>query len=197
MSAANRARVLEIFETDTVKEHIQEAASVCSKLAHDYLLGFYRGAGPYMSKCESPIEAVFWVWWYAFDWMDRAIRFNDVQIYLESQVDVTVSSGNRYRFDFALTPLKVGIELDGHDFHERTKDQVIKRNVRDRELQMDGWQVFHFSGTELLRQPADCIRTVFEFCLERDEANQRAAELMKVTAAELTKVTTAHDPLKA
>jgi very-short-patch-repair endonuclease len=39
------------------------------------------------------------------------------------------------------------VECDGHDFHEKTKQQVTKDNRRERELQIAGWHVFRFSGS--------------------------------------------------
>jgi hypothetical protein len=84
-----------------------------------------------------------------------------------------VACGNRYRLDFAIeTPNhmfvelarlcrvafpKIAVEIDGHDFHERTKEQVAYRNQRDRDLQAGGWTVLHFSGTEVNRDPVRCV----------------------------------------
>lgn len=52
---------------------------------------------------------------------------------------------------------KIAIELDGHEFHEKTKEQVAKRNGRDRALMLSGWRVIRFSGSEFYRKPYDCI----------------------------------------
>jgi very-short-patch-repair endonuclease len=43
------------------------------------------------------------------------------------------------------------IECDGHDFHEKTKEQAAKDKKRDRELQSLGLKVFHFTGSEIWR----------------------------------------------
>ena len=74
----------------------------------------------------------------------------------------------------------IAVELDGHDFHERTKEQVTYRNQRDRLLQAAGWAVFHFSGSELYRGQMECVVAVAELARQRHEA----AELERAKRAE-------------
>jgi len=76
----------------------------------------------------------------------------------------------------------IAIEVDGHAFHERTREQVERRNERDRALQQAGWTVFHFSFTEMSARPEACILEVFDFahkqlmeCLEAANARVRVA----------------------
>lgn len=124
-------------------------------------------------ELESPLEAIFYAWFGAIESLE------DQEIWtfgLEAQRTVTVANGQRYRFDFGvvfgaqrLSDLatwrgvpqpKLGIELDGHDFHERTKEQVAARNTRDRDLTAAGWTVLHYSGSELYRDPIACVAEV-------------------------------------
>lgn len=49
-----------------------------------------------------------------------------------------------------LKPTLVAVECDGHDFHERNKEQVAIDKSRDRELASMGIQVMHFTGSEIL-----------------------------------------------
>lgn len=56
--------------------------------------------------------------------------------------------------------VNVIVELDGHDFHERTPEQAQSDKSRDRELQALGWNVLRFTGREVLRSPADCLHEV-------------------------------------
>lgn len=67
--------------------------------------------------------------------------------------------GNTYRLDFAFvgTSYMVAVELDGHEWHERTPEQVERRNRRDADLQAAGWTVLHFSGRQILRDPVEVI----------------------------------------
>jgi very-short-patch-repair endonuclease len=120
---------------------------------------------------ESPIEAVFSLWW-------RALSLSGLPLFLHPQEDVSVftDTGRRnYRLDFAVVPdgplptsigdplgihFKFAVELDGHEFHERTREQVALRNRRDRDLQAGGWKVYHVSGSELVANPRDVVQSV-------------------------------------
>jgi very-short-patch-repair endonuclease len=55
------------------------------------------------------------------------------------------------------------VECDGHDFHERTKEQASKDRGRDRSIQLDGYEVFRFTGSELWRDPIGCANQVIEW----------------------------------
>lgn len=52
------------------------------------------------------------------------------------------------------------VECDGHDFHERTKEQAQRDRSRDRRLQDAGFRIFRFTGSELYRNPIGCAREV-------------------------------------
>lgn len=58
---------------------------------------------------------------------------------------------------------KVIVECDGHDFHERTKEQAAKDRSRDREAQMQGFHILRFTGSELWRDPWGCAEKVCEW----------------------------------
>lgn len=55
------------------------------------------------------------------------------------------------------------VECDGHDFHEKTKEQVARDKSRDRAAALDGFEVFRFSGSELWRDPWGCASQVIEW----------------------------------
>lgn len=74
---------------------------------------------------------------------------------------------DEYRVDFALfnraeRSVKIAIECDGHDFHERTKEQAQRDKSRDRAIQMRGFKVLRFTGSEIYRKPMDCAREVYD-----------------------------------
>lgn len=54
-------------------------------------------------------------------------------------------------------PAAVAVELDGHEFHERTKDQAGRDKRRDRALVSKGWTVIRFTGAEVVRSPAQVL----------------------------------------
>ncbi len=50
------------------------------------------------------------------------------------------------------------LECDGHAFHEKTKEQAARDKQRDRNLQMCGFPVFRFTGSEIWRDPLKCAQ---------------------------------------
>lgn len=57
----------------------------------------------------------------------------------------------------------LAVECDGHDFHERTKEQAARDRQRDRALQEKNVAVFRFTGSELYRDPWKCAAQVVEW----------------------------------
>jgi len=121
------------------------------------------------SPLESPLEAAFLAYWTA---ASRVYHRPDLD--LRCQHEVKTSRGATYRADFLIAPSPNGwyaalldtgfqgvvVELDGHEFHERTKEQVAQRNQRDRALQADGFPVLHCSGSELHRNGAEVVEAL-------------------------------------
>lgn len=70
-----------------------------------------------------------------------------------------------YRVDFAMRVYNDGtgvkhwyvIECDGHDFHERTKEQAAADRARDRALTRAGYKVIRFTGSELHNRLDACL----------------------------------------
>ncbi|MBD9540128.1 DUF559 domain-containing protein [Ensifer sp. ENS04] len=73
----------------------------------------------------------------------------------------------KYRADFIIgnlfrkMPLLV-VECDGHDFHERTKEQAAADRHRDRQMIKDGYTVFRFTGSELHHYPVESAFEVIQ-----------------------------------
>lgn len=163
----------------------RQAREVCRDLvlANCYIESRY-------STVESPIEAIFFAWWFALLRMKEEEEGAIPSIRLLPQVDV-ICDAQTYRLDFSVGPrdaslltradalglpvYKIGVELDGHEFHERTKEQVAHRNKRDRDLTKAGWKIFHFSGSELVRTPLDCVTEVYECGIHAHRALWRQA----------------------
>lgn len=116
---------------------------------------------------DSPIEAQFAAWFAAARGRLLALGLTRFALKLIPQTGVD-AAGVHYRLDFALEPLdpwlaealkaegltlRIGVELDGHDYHEKSREDVIRRNQRDRDLAAAKWRVLHFSGSELHRNP--------------------------------------------
>ena len=71
-----------------------------------------------------------------------------------------------YRLDFLFKLCLQGdyrllaVECDGHDFHERTKEQAARDRSRDRMLFEAGVPVIRFTGSEIYRDPQRCANEV-------------------------------------
>lgn len=77
--------------------------------------------------------------------------------------------GKQYRPDFILwlqdnVPyggvVQIVVECDGHDYHERTKQQAARDRKRDRAMQAAGYIVLRFTGSEIWNDPTACVQEV-------------------------------------
>ena len=80
----------------------------------------------------------------------------------------------KFRVDFLITVTLYGgekrqvvIEIDGHDFHEKTKEQVAKDKSRERVIVATGVAVLRFSGSEVFRGARKCAIEVYNLLLRR------------------------------
>lgn len=143
---------------------------------HDKIAAICRIA----SRCESPIESlVFWEFLisgmtYVVDNYDMIgglthHRFakKNLSYRLSPQFGVVID-GKNYRCDFAISVVdgpenevgKICIELDGHEFHERTKEQAQRDKSRDRNFQKAGFVVLRYTGSEVWNNPCVVIDDV-------------------------------------
>jgi very-short-patch-repair endonuclease len=73
---------------------------------------------------------------------------------------------DRFRLDFGILiggmagTKTIGVECDGHDFHERTAWQATRDKFCDRVIQSQGIQVFRFTGKEIVAAADDLIDQV-------------------------------------
>lgn len=71
---------------------------------------------------------------------------------------------NYHRVDFMLAMKDcnfhttfLAIECDGHEFHEKTKEQAARDKKRDRTLTIWGTPVIRFTGSEIWADPYRCV----------------------------------------
>jgi hypothetical protein len=164
----------EILQIPNVLEHIERAKKyTLDAVAEHWEDGVLIRIEMDEPGVESPIEAIFLAWWSAALVGSGFVTSHHLDLVAQQSLKV---DGDIFRLDFVVVPgdkdqfyeasclglefPKIGVELDGHDFHERTKQQVNHRNRRDRILQRSGWQVFHFSGSELHGKPQECAEEV-------------------------------------
>ena len=130
------------------------------------------------AECESPIEAMLYsalIFAVGFDMWERSQPNDPVlpMVTLRTQVECA-----GFRIDIALTGshggARVAIECDGHDFHEKTKEQAARDKSRDRALAAEGWRVIRFTGSEIWKNPFSCAD---EAMLIVNEMESKAAEV--------------------
>jgi hypothetical protein len=137
---------------------------------------------------ESPIErAVYWALLdYGTEWGQPRVEVVEdygswfsiptemEQIAVSPQYRVD-AGGRQYRLDFMAEAdvgeyppstsacrvhVKAAVECDGHDFHERTKEQAARDRKRDRDLQAAGYLILRFTGSEINKDPAAVAREI-------------------------------------
>lgn len=105
-----------------------------------------------VNRTESPIEKILYIQ------MNHDILFlshyDDMQILPQQMIK---RESSYIRVDFLIKvkhsgkEINVVVECDGHDFHEKTKEQAQKDKSRDRFLVSKGYYVFRFTGSEIYR----------------------------------------------
>lgn len=115
----------------------------------------------YVGDCQSPIEdmlATAMCFQIGFDMFERAGQgpeFSPVMPLCDLRTQHIVAG---YRIDLALVGpcIKVAIECDGHDFHEKTKEQAARDKSRDRAITAEGYALLRFTGSEIWANALGC-----------------------------------------
>lgn len=118
------------------------------------------------TACDSPIE--FQMYFYLLQGLKDFNHKHGTFLWLSNQHPV-VANEKEYRADLFISEatgngdINLIIECDGHDFHEKTKQQAQRDKERDRNLQLAGYRVIHFTGSEIFKDPRKCSKQVTEF----------------------------------
>lgn len=140
----------------------EEMGKICNSVFLD-IFEFYE-------YCESPIEQIFLFAFSIFNVRNKPLCV------LYPQEEITCKDGTNFRADFLLcisevlvahgfepiNDVKLIIECDGHEFHERTKEQVARDNNRDLALKNEGYEVIHFSGSQIYNDPIGCVEKAMD-----------------------------------
>lgn len=123
-----------------------------------------------INECQTPIEFLL-----ATE-LDKELQIlNEVgPVFHEilPQSTVWIDTKTKYRVDLLLRSIPyhgeseypiIIIECDGHEFHERTKEQAQSDKQRDRNLQLSGHFVLRFTGSEIFESPRRCAYEVVRF----------------------------------
>lgn len=100
-----------------------------------------------LSRSGSPLEQVFAI----------ALYHHLDNMTIRQQVRM-----GRYTVDFVIerNGREVVVEVDGHDYHERTKEQAAHDRKRDRWMAAQGHKVMRFTGSEVWKDAVACVREV-------------------------------------
>lgn len=155
------------------EKRLQELISTYTKEYVESLLGMYEGdtygkgdeeiSGTIL-ETESPIERLFFVA------MQKNLKQNgflveDGSVFFASQYEVSFLDKS-YRVDFVLSHLhknsakQIFIELNGHEYHNATKEKVEHDRRRERALQNRCDRMMTFTGTEVYKDADGCANEV-------------------------------------
>ena len=149
-----------------IKPPIEKLLESAAVHLHESLAFKLRDLTP---MCGSPIEVVLleaiclhhlihYGAWPTFNDTSYEVPLDQWRVYLQHEI-----SG--YRADFLVTmgdlKKKLVVECDGHDFHERTKEQAARDRKRDRDMTLSGYCVIRFTGSEIWRDPWQCAEDIY------------------------------------
>lgn len=159
---AKTSKAIEIVE--------REAQGVAQRFIEEFL--------SIQSRCESPIEEILLAAMYAKSSNDCVKLWfcdgepEDPAAFDEFAFVYQQASINRFRVDILIHdctlpfdhthPKWIVVECDGHDFHERTKEQARRDRQRDRFMQSLGYRVLRFTGSEIFGDPERCADEIFD-----------------------------------
>ncbi len=118
----------------------------------------------------------------------RAIERHLIELYPQFEIK-DENSILKYRLDFAIfyprtdesgDKIKIAIECDGHDFHEKTKEQAQQDKEKDKFLQSKGWLIAKFTGLEIYQKDLyELIQEIDNLALSKDYELFQEAEKQK------------------
>lgn len=134
------------------------------------------GSDQSIEKCGSPVEQMFYIAvnryfneiYHYIDRGDQHDLFIAPQFKIKKyRVDFMIEI-YRYNDDYSTTPIvRMLIEIDGHDFHEKTKAQVARDKKRDRTLSSECDALLRFSGSEIFKSPHKAAFEAYRIFLDK------------------------------
>lgn len=152
-----------------LKKPIRKDEKLLLKRVESHLSKKYGEIMDSLEGCESPIERLFSIELNeALSDSKLNFMFDVIECIPQYAIKIFPNTTNEktYRIDFLvkLHDLKndkeygFAIECDGHEFHEKTKEQVAKDKKRDRDLLRAGVIPIRFSGSEIYENPSSVVR---------------------------------------
>lgn len=166
-----------------IPENVKQFAEQCEQAAMQFRRDFISfGNFMITDKAESPIECLFGLALEALIEVNKEelnfIGLRDDGSWIYSTGFIQQAEIGKYRADFLLyynaldvvthdfakkidrayedykyTDHRIIVELDGHEFHEKDEKQRRYEKARDRYFQRLGLKVFHYTGSEIVKDP--------------------------------------------
>lgn len=134
----------------------KEVSKILEYYSQELILG--------LDETKSPVERMYLVW-INYERVYYGLG-DDVFVNLVPQYKV-IKGKKSFYIDFCFEVidyypikeplLKLFVEIDGHDFHEKTKEQVKLDKRRERMLADECDALIRFSGSEIFNDPRGCV----------------------------------------
>lgn len=140
------------------------------------------------SEITSPIERILYIALktiqhlnYIEDYGDNSVTFKDGDYFLLGLGIQPQKKMGKYRCDFEIfwasarydenkKKIKtVLVECDSQKFHERTEIERRYEKARDRYFTKQGYKVFHYTGSEIVKRPLEIAKEILEFVTEQED----------------------------
>lgn len=167
----------------TAKKTLAQFAAELAETRLDILEDDFRD---WVEKCGSPIETTMLAallnansllegcMYAKLGTKEEMLAHRGPEPFIVPQAKIT-----KYRVDFLVTWYRpnvgifgVVVECDGHDSHEKTKEQARRDKSRDREILYHGWPVLRFTGSEIYNDAMGCAddvgATLFEIWMKKE-----------------------------
>ena len=125
-----------------------------------------------LAQCQSPIERDLVKKLYPCLTTDCAQE-------LCAQYKIICPNGLKTILDFAFPEMKIAIYCDGFEWHGCKRDIFKKDRLQLRELQLDGWVVLRFAGSEIHFNSEMVVKTIERTIARREKQTNRLAQLLR------------------
>jgi very-short-patch-repair endonuclease len=169
----------ERYSKEAQMEHGERVDEFIKRAAQSAAVRYEEECYHFCGRCESPIEALLVAALFVAakmgpehlefelsDKIETPIPFDEAA-FVYTQIDI-----GKYRADILILdaslpldlrePRLMIVECDGHEYHERTKEQAARDKKRDRYFQSKGYKVLRFTGSEIWADPEGCASEIIE-----------------------------------
>ncbi len=83
--------------------------------------------------------------------------------------EIIIPCGSMEDIDTVIPDVQLCVEFDGHDYHEKTKKQAQYDKQRDRDIKLSGYDIIHFTGSEVYKDWMSVFDQIIEALLCKSE----------------------------